>query len=63
MTKVKSKREVVKEAQKAKNRSFCYADGQMSSQECGIGTQTFKSAKGRVVLLGDMVNRARLRLK
>ena len=48
LTKVKGNKEVILEAQKrAKNNPYCYADGHLSSQECGVETD-FKNTKARL---------------
>ena len=40
--------------ERANNIPFCYADGHLSSQECGFGTK-FQKYKVRIVLRGDTV--------
>ena len=57
---VKSKKEVIKEAQKNNNKvhlksSFCVIDGLLSSKEFGVGSTIPEVYKGRVVLRGDIV--------
>ena len=41
--------------ERAKNSWFCYADGHLSSQECGVGIKVPEINKGHVVLRGDTV--------
>ena len=56
MTKVKSTKEVILEAQKRANNSpFCCADGHLSSQNSGSRTEISKAHEGWVVLRGDIV--------
>ena len=56
MTKVKSKEEVILEAQKERRTvHFCYADRHLPSQKFGVGTPISQKYNGRVVLRGDIV--------
>ena len=53
LTKVRNKKEVIKETRnKCRKVHFCVIDGSLSSQEFGAGT-TISEYKGRVVLRGD----------
>ena len=52
MTKVKSKKEVIREAQQERRTvHFCHADGHLSYQECGVRTEVSEN-KGKIVLRG-----------
>ena len=53
--KVKSKKEVIKEAQKTTRSSLRFIDGLMSSKEFGAGATIPEVKKGSVVLRGDIV--------
>ena len=41
--------------EEAQNSTFCVVDGPLSSQDFGVGGETFQRCKGRVVLRGDIV--------
>ena len=47
MERVKSKNEVILEAQRDKESPFCYIDGHVSSHKCGVGTKVTKIQRQR----------------
>ena len=69
MEKVKSKKEVILEAQRDRESPLCFTDGHVSSEECGVRTKITKiqrqsRALGEAYVKDDsqfLLNRARLR--
>ena len=56
MTKVKSKKEVIQEAQRRQKESpLCCTDGHLSSQECGVRKEISEIQRPAGVLRGDTV--------